>query len=408
MLLIVSICGVFIVLFLFDSRENLSNRVDTEIESIRAIVKTIEEQNSRYYRNRIKAFVSYTEVISQEEYISAFARRNRKELLLHTTPHLDFLRKENPYFSTLAWMTPDNHVFLRVCRPAAFGDHLGSMRPDIADANKEQRQYDGYMIAKRGLQYRLVQPVSYKGTHIGVVQFGIKGSQLLDEIQDKLNLPVGMVIPNEKFSFVTIPNKLPSLSDNSHTIQSKAIDLFQPDTGEINWSLQQQKITLHGKTYVIANALNLLNYKSNLQGSIFVALDISKQEQKLQSRIVFILFLSSVLLFLSFLILYFSYGSLIQKIVELNRALTQSNENLEHQVEQRTQKLQKALDEVKTLKGILPLCSYCKKIRNDKEEWQEVDSYIYAHSQADISHSICPDCAQIHYPEEYKDIYGKK
>ncbi|MFA6498249.1 MAG: PAS domain-containing protein [Desulfurivibrionaceae bacterium] len=62
-------------------------------------------------------------------------------------------------------------------------------------------------------------------------------------------------------------------------------------------------------------------------------------------------------------------------------------------------KLEKSLDEIKTLKGILPLCSYCKKIRDDNGHWEQVDVYIYKHSQADISHSICPDCMKKNYPE---------
>ena len=58
-----------------------------------------------------------------------------------------------------------------------------------------------------------------------------------------------------------------------------------------------------------------------------------------------------------------------------------------------------ALTEIKTLRGILPLCSYCKKIRNDKGFWEQVDVYIHKHSRADISHSICPDCMEKYYPD---------
>ncbi len=65
--------------------------------------------------------------------------------------------------------------------------------------------------------------------------------------------------------------------------------------------------------------------------------------------------------------------------------------------------LQEALKEIKTLRGILPLCSFCKKIRDDKGYWEQVDVYIHKHSQADISHSICPECAKEHYPD--LDIY---
>jgi hypothetical protein len=61
--------------------------------------------------------------------------------------------------------------------------------------------------------------------------------------------------------------------------------------------------------------------------------------------------------------------------------------------------LQEAAKEIKNLRGILPLCSYCKKIRNDKGYWEQVDVYIHKHSLADVSHSICPECAKEHYPD---------
>jgi len=54
--------------------------------------------------------------------------------------------------------------------------------------------------------------------------------------------------------------------------------------------------------------------------------------------------------------------------------------------------LRTALDEVKTLRGIIPICSYCKKIRDDKGAWDIVEAYICDHSDAQFSHGICPDC----------------
>ena len=61
--------------------------------------------------------------------------------------------------------------------------------------------------------------------------------------------------------------------------------------------------------------------------------------------------------------------------------------------------LQQALAEVKTLRGIVPICSFCKKIRDDKGYWNQVEVYVKAHTHADFSHSFCPDCAKKHYPE---------
>jgi PAS domain S-box-containing protein len=57
-----------------------------------------------------------------------------------------------------------------------------------------------------------------------------------------------------------------------------------------------------------------------------------------------------------------------------------------------------ALQHVKTLKGLLPICSCCKKIRNDQGYWQSVEVYVRDHSDAEFSHSICPDCLAREYP----------
>ena len=60
----------------------------------------------------------------------------------------------------------------------------------------------------------------------------------------------------------------------------------------------------------------------------------------------------------------------------------------------REQELQQALAEIKTLTGILPICSYCKKIRSDEGYWQQVEEYISKHSSAMFSHGLCPECYQ--------------
>ncbi|WP_028580330.1 hypothetical protein [Desulfogranum japonicum] len=61
--------------------------------------------------------------------------------------------------------------------------------------------------------------------------------------------------------------------------------------------------------------------------------------------------------------------------------------------------LQQALREVTVLRGIFPICSFCKKIRDDEGYWNQVEVYIQNHSDANFSHSICPDCITKHYPE---------
>jgi PAS domain S-box-containing protein len=64
--------------------------------------------------------------------------------------------------------------------------------------------------------------------------------------------------------------------------------------------------------------------------------------------------------------------------------------------------LRDAMSKIKTLSGMLPICASCKKIRDDKGYWNQIESYIKRHSDAEFSHSICPECAKKLYPEYYK------
>ncbi len=80
------------------------------------------------------------------------------------------------------------------------------------------------------------------------------------------------------------------------------------------------------------------------------------------------------------------------RVVELRTSLAQ-----------RVRELEGALKSVKLLQGLLPICSYCKKIRDDQNYWQRVENYITEHSEVTFSHGICPDCyKQLVRPEREK------
>src|SRR4030042_2502920 len=77
-------------------------------------------------------------------------------------------------------------------------------------------------------------------------------------------------------------------------------------------------------------------------------------------------------------------------ISKINQLLTKE-QNL-------TRALQLTLDEVKQLKGFIPICASCKNIRNDSGYWEQVDQYVKDHSDAEFTHTLCPDCAKKLYP----------
>jgi uncharacterized PurR-regulated membrane protein YhhQ (DUF165 family) len=101
--------------------------------------------------------------------------------------------------------------------------------------------------------------------------------------------------------------------------------------------------------------------------------------------------------------------AILKQVAEIKRDLTDAHEEIqrrkaaEEERDKVIRELQKAMAEVKTLRGFLPICSHCKKIRDDKGYWNQIESYLRDHSEAEFSHSICPDCRKKYYPDLPED-----
>lgn len=93
-------------------------------------------------------------------------------------------------------------------------------------------------------------------------------------------------------------------------------------------------------------------------------------------------------------------ASLAELIVEMgmdHKEILELNEKLERRVQKRTMDLKKAMTEIDTLREILPICAFCKKIRDDEGYWEQVEVYIDKHLKTRMSHSVCPECYKKHY-----------
>jgi len=78
-------------------------------------------------------------------------------------------------------------------------------------------------------------------------------------------------------------------------------------------------------------------------------------------------------------------------------------ERLQEEREQLIQELKEALATVKRLSGLLPICASCKRIRNDRGYWQQIEQYLNEHSEATFSHGLCPECARRLYPDLFEE-----
>lgn len=87
----------------------------------------------------------------------------------------------------------------------------------------------------------------------------------------------------------------------------------------------------------------------------------------------------------------FSWGELRARLRIGSRTVS-----LQQALAARVNELQEALSKVRTLSGLLPICAYCKRIRDDHDYWRQIEQYLAEHSEAQFSHGICPQCLETH------------
>jgi CheY-like chemotaxis protein len=99
------------------------------------------------------------------------------------------------------------------------------------------------------------------------------------------------------------------------------------------------------------------------------------------------------------------YGYIVKPFAERELEITLSialyRQQIDREKERLLEDLQQALAQVKCLSGMLPICCRCKRIRDDRGYWQQVEDYIRNHSQADFTHGYCPECAQAALDESF-------
>jgi FixJ family two-component response regulator len=100
---------------------------------------------------------------------------------------------------------------------------------------------------------------------------------------------------------------------------------------------------------------------------------------------------------------YLVKGTIDARLLERSIRYAIERKRAEEERERLITQLQDALANIKTLSGLLPICASCKKIRDDSGYWNQIEIYIGAHSEAEFSHGLCPDCTKRLYPDLYEE-----
>jgi PAS domain S-box-containing protein len=182
-----------------------------------------------------------------------------------------------------------------------------------------------------------------------------------------------------------------SLFENSHTIKL----IIAPENGQI-LDANLSACRFYGYTKEQLKSLKITDINILSEEEVFLEMQHARLEQRnyflfrhrlANGMIKDVEAFSGPIIFFGRKVLY----SIIHDISE--------KKQLESEKERLNASLETAIEEIKTLKGILPICASCKKIRNDKGYWEQIEAYISDHSDAEFSHSICPDCIKKLYPD---------
>lgn len=147
---------------------------------------------------------------------------------------------------------------------------------------------------------------------------------------------------------------------------------------------------LHEKFSAIRRlGVSLVAHEAQIENDLKAA--ILKNSKRLHSHMIFLISATSIFaLFLGYL--------LIKMVCSLDKEIAKRKQS-EKEIRDERNKLEDALEKVNTLRGLLPICASCKKIRDDNGYWNQIEIYIQQHSEAEFSHGVCPECFKKYYPE---------
>jgi tetratricopeptide (TPR) repeat protein len=257
---------------------------------------------------------------------------------------------------------------------------------------------------------------NYLGNYTSALESGVKSKELYEKIGDQEGVVYALMTIGETYILMKdYPNALKYLGLAMEIVKPlKSLELesfiykglyttyYDMGTYEKAFNYYGQYTVLKDSVFSLesVNEINRMNvlFETEKKAKEIIIL---KKEAQVRTTLQNGLILGLISIFVVAFILY--RNNLLRK--RLNTTLQDQNDEIsiknEELIELNNQ-LKNAMDEVKSLSGMLPICSNCKKIRDDKGYWNQVEVFIKDHSEAQFSHGICPDCTKLLY-SEYPD-----
>jgi len=330
--------------------------------------------------------------------------------------------------------------FLRVHQPEAYGDQLAPFRQMLIDAHESESLIGGLEVGRGDLALRGVAPVyAYDpelGTdvYVGTLELANLLKRLVNDVAANQDVELALLLDMEKLDEMIWPEHLGKKLRDKVIVENYVVEEASFHNVEtffrkvdIDFLLSVERTEVHlctGGAYHWLASFPLHDYWGEKDperpaiGQVVLSNDVTAiylaMQHNFYSNIAFALLgfvCIEILLWFGLrytsrkleLMVALGRRQLEEKNLQLQDEL-QAKEKLQQQRELLIDELMEAMDDVKALSGLLPICSYCKKIRDDEGYWQRLEGYIESHSEAQFSHGICNDCLGEHFPDVKKEI----
>lgn len=375
----------------------LKQEIDTRLGKVPLFFEELLFNESKFMEAQLDF------IAQNKRLIEAWNNGDRENLYQIAKPIFEKINKK--YNVThFYFINPDGRSLLRVHAPKRYGDII---KRRTFQKVKKSSGFPVYGI-ELGLfgtfTLRVILPWIVGGDIIGYLELGEEIEHLTPRIKMITDLDLILTIHksnlkkenweagikllgkndnwNDFEDFVVIDKTLPILNLSMREMILKGLN-----SNINNFSLQDQ-------IYRFVQT-PLKDFGGKVVGEFIIIYNITEKIANTRASIIRSTLISFGIVGLLFIFLYIYTGF-------LGDQLTDYQENLEELIKVRTSELQHAQAEVKILRGFFPICASCKKIKDDNGYWNQIETYIQNHSEAEFSHSICPECAQKLYPEIMK------
>ena len=303
------------------------------------LLEHTKEHAFENYTARIQSFINPQASQKRRAIINALATRDKEQLQQLARPFFKIFHRENPFFSSLYFVLPDNTVFTHISTQDFLKNVLfrgGS--PLMHEINVSHKQTAGYEAGLHKIFYNVLQPIFIKDLYIGAVGFVISGEQLKKSIETTMHaepaLAVNSIYPTDS----TVPKNHFVLGD--YHLCPDNPDLYTKLPGDFNLDSGNQRVTIDDETFIFLTDINIANRQGKTIAKILLPLNITEEQKSFHNFFLTSIMITAVLLVILFLALHFLIGTLFSTIFDLNRSLRKSNEDLEQKVKARTSELE--------------------------------------------------------------------